>query len=82
MVKVAKITDSNSCLSKLEDYVQLHEEVTVWYVVDGWQAFYTVQDGEVKVAEAHGPTISLALAALCQILDKKTLAEWRKSPAI
>ena len=65
--------------STLESYVQLHEDITIWYVVDGYQAIYSVQDDAYQVAKAKGGTIEQALSNLLDILRTKTLQEWRVS---
>lgn len=48
----------------LDEMHTLHNRVEFLYVVDGYTATYTEQDGERSVLEAHGPTIREALMEL------------------
>lgn len=49
---------------ELEKRVQLHEEVEVYYTVDGYQAEFVTNDGATVLASAHADTIEDALVDL------------------
>lgn len=51
-------------LSDLESKVQLHQQVEIIYVVDGYVATFLDRDGNREVADAHAPTILQALVEL------------------
>jgi len=63
----------------LESYVQLHEDITIWYTVDSYQVIYSVQDGGRQVITLKADTIALALDGLLEQLKKKPLQEWRRT---
>lgn len=60
----------------MDKYVQLHEEIKIWYVVSHYQADYYVQDGQREVASGHGDSIEEAMKNLLEVLQTKTLQEW------
>jgi hypothetical protein len=55
-------------LTHLEARLGLHEELSIIYVVDGYQATLLTSDGAVALAAASGPTIAEALNRLSDVL--------------
>lgn len=47
----------------IEDRLQLHQEVTIIYVVDGFEATFYTGDG-TKIATGIGDTVYQAMASL------------------
>lgn len=54
----------------LDAKVQLHEEIRVYYVVDGYVAVYSGQDGNRDLTEARGETVWEALVNLNKVAKK------------
>jgi hypothetical protein len=54
----------NVKLDNLEEYTGLHEEIRIYYVVDGYQAEFQEQDGDKTILSVHGKTIIEALQTL------------------
>ena len=54
---------------KLEKYIGLHQQVEIYYVVDGYEAVYLVIDGAKQSASAKGKTIEEALLNLEKELE-------------
>lgn len=67
--------------SNLHQVVQLHEGIEIYYVVDGYMATLTTQDGDRVVAKVYGETIEAALQLLDTSLEGKTLAQVRAMKA-
>lgn len=55
--------------ANIQKIVQLHEQVKIIYVVDGYIAECSFQDGDVHFMDAHGDTIEQALERLDAWLD-------------
>ena len=64
----------NNPLQDLEDKVGLHEEVTVIYVVDGFEATLYGQDGGVRRDTHHGATLMEALLGLNKKVKNENLS--------
>lgn len=56
-------------LGLVQNRLGLHEELTVVYVVDGYEASLTSADGNVTVASVKATTLSSALYLLAGILS-------------
>ena len=69
---------------ELDQRVQLHEEITVFYSVVCYRACFYTGDGSRVIAEAEGDTIGGAIANLEIAAARlpKTLAEIRSLPGI
>ena len=53
-------------LDNLQKALGLHERVEIIYVVDGYEAIFSTQDGNIQVASARGTTVVEALTALSE----------------
>lgn len=54
--------------ANIERCCQLHEEVRIYYTVDGYRASLDLADGDVPGCYAEGKTIEEALARLDRIV--------------
>ncbi len=57
------VDDADLLLSKL---LQLHEEIEIYYIVDGYVASLCTHDGEVELFVGKGTSPVLALCALAK----------------
>lgn len=62
----------------LDNYCQLHERIDILYVVDGWEARYSIADGDVFVISAMGESIMQAMFNLDILLAAKSREDWKK----
>lgn len=60
-------------MEELESKLGLHQEITIIYVVDGYLAIFSTNDGNKRVEEAHGQTIQAAI----NLLNEK-MKKWNK----
>jgi hypothetical protein len=58
-------------IRELERFVQLHENVRIIYIVDGYQATLETRDGNIDVLSAEAETIPDALAELGLLVSEK-----------
>lgn len=76
MITAPECTDVTS-LENIERCCQLHERVTLTYVVDGYMAALLTRDGELQVLHAKADSIFAALTRLDEKLKTETLASVR-----
>ena len=65
----------------IERCCQLHEEVELLYVVDGYEAMLRTADGDRIVAQGHGSDVVAALGSLERCLEGKALKDVRAADA-
>lgn len=56
-----------------EDALGLHEVVEIIYVVDGYEAIFYIQDGQLELHRAKGATVARAMVGLLAMLKE---AQW------
>ena len=63
----------------IETLLQLHEQIEIIYVVDGYEAKLATSDGDISVHAAHGKTVAEALERLnSEISHFKNVDDMRK----
>lgn len=68
--------------ANIERCVQLHEEVRLYYVVDGYVAALMTRDGERAVLEVHAASAEQALRDLDRHLVSETIESVRRMPEV
>lgn len=67
----------------LEDAIQLHEALHVWYCVDGYIAELQTQDGAKTVISGKGDTPEAAIEIVkAKLADVQSLADLRAMPYV
>lgn len=69
-------------LQNIENCCQLHEEIRIIYIVDGYDVVLSTMDGQREYANAQGPSILEALAKLNVMLQGKTLENVRRDKCL